>query len=127
MKSKIITTLTIITTILGVESAIQAKPPAPKPNSGTYTLSGNSLIGVNNRTAQQDFGRFFSPQNSLAISDKNATANISPEASSVPISNQVELRRNIDQPLTSPNSLIFPQGDRAFDANNGFQVQVQGQ
>jgi hypothetical protein len=125
MNKKIITLLTLTAAMTGLGSVVQAK--TPKPNSGNYTLSGNSLIGINNRTASNDFGRFFASSNSLNVSSKNATADIPAEANAIPLSNQFELRRNIDQPLTSPNSLIFPQGDRAFDANNGVRVLYQDQ
>lgn len=127
MNKKIITILTLTAAITGLGSVVQAKTPTPKPNSSNYTLSGHSLIGINNRTASNDFARFFATSNSLNISTKNATADIPPEANAIPLSNQFELRRNIDQPLTSPHSLIFPQADRAFDANNGVRVLYQDQ
>ena len=140
MNTKIATALTIIAAITSLGGSVHAQSSAtPKPGTGKYTLNGSSLTGINHRTASNDFARFFSTKNSVNtseqntsanISSKNATDNIPPFLPSVPIDaqgNQVVLRRKIEQPLSSPNSGIFPQPDRPFDANDGVQVQVQGQ
>ena len=140
MNTTIVTALTIVAAITGLGGSVHAQPPVtPEPGTGNYTLSGRSLTGISRRTAGNDFARFFSTKNSVSISQQNTLANISsnnatddisPFLQSVSIDNQDDqlvLRRPIQQPLSSPNSVIFPQPDRPFDANDGVQVQVQRQ
>ncbi len=140
MNTKIVTALIIIASLTGLGDSVHAQSPVtPELGTGKYTLNGRSLTGISRRTAGNDFARFFSTKNpvnisqqntSANISGKNATDNIPPFLQSVPIDNQDDqlvLRRPIQQPLSSPNSVIFPQPDRSFDANDGVQVQVQHQ
>jgi hypothetical protein len=146
MNTKIATILTVITAAIGLGGLTQAQSLAsPKPNTQKYTLSGRSLRGINHRTASNDFGRFFSTTNSAStsqnagnvsknsqdISSNNATSNIPPYQPSYQpparIDNQFQLQPNIDQPLASPNSVIFPIPDQSFDPNSGLKVQVQGE
>ncbi|MBO3461843.1 hypothetical protein G7B40_005760 [Aetokthonos hydrillicola Thurmond2011] len=139
MNTKIVTSLTVIATIICLGSSAQAQSSASgNSNNKGYTLSGRSLRGINNRTAGGDFGRFFSITNSASvsrnsstnyrdISSNNATSNIPPYINQRPvkIDDQLELGRDIQQPLASPNSVIFPIPDQSFDPNSAIKVQVQ--
>lgn len=127
MNAKITATLMLIAAIGGLVRPVHAQSQAaPNSNIGNYTVSGNSLTGINHRTAQNDFTRFF-PQNNLAnISSRNVGSDIVPYTGVVQIGDQVELQRSIDEPLAGPNSTLFPEADQSFNANDGVQVQIRG-
>lgn len=124
MNIKITAAVAILAAMLGQVCPVHAQSSV-KP-SNNHTKSGASLTGINDRTAQQDFGRFF-PQgrNYQNTSGGNMSNSIAPNAdASWQVGEQVELRRNVDQPLSAPNSVIFPQSiQSSFDGNNGVQVQ----
>ncbi|MBR8834932.1 MAG: hypothetical protein DSM106950_13070 [Stigonema ocellatum SAG 48.90 = DSM 106950] len=128
MNTKILATLTIIAAITSLGSPVHAQSSAaPNSNTGKYKLTGNSLTGINHRTAKDDFARFFPKQNyannvGRNIGDDDAV----PYTGFVKIGNQVELRRSIDEPLANPNSVIFPQANQSFNTNDGVQVEVRG-
>lgn len=139
MNNKIVTCLTVIAAIISLGSSAQAQSSTSQnSNNKGYTLSGSSLRGINNRTASGDFGRFFPITNPASISknpstnyrdisSNNATSNIPPYINQRPVTidNQFELLRDIQQPLASPNSVIFPIPDQSFDPNSAIKVQVQ--
>ena len=127
MNAKITATLTLIAAIAGLVRPVNAQSQAaPNSNTGRYTLSGNSLTGINHRTAQNDFTRFF-PQNNFAnISSRNVGSDIVPYTGFLDIGKQFELQRSIDEPLADPNSTLFPLADQSFNGNDGVQVQFRG-
>ncbi len=132
MKTTITAALAIIAAIAGLGSPLRAQTAAKSnPNIGNYTLNGNSLVGVDNRTSQNDFSKFF-PQITPA---RNPIGTVSEYGtsyggSSWQVGNQVELRRSITQPLSAvtsipasdTNTVVFPQADQSFDANDGLQA-----
>ncbi|MGH8000625.1 MAG: hypothetical protein ACREPR_14645 [Brasilonema sp.] len=123
MNSKMFAALAMVAAIAALGSKVHAQSSAT-PNSKTsdYTIQGNSLTGINNRTAEGDFARFFTEQNSPnnAASRKNFGESISP-ADVLQLGDQIELRRR--EPVTTPNDVFFPQGDESFYGNDGVQVQ----
>ena len=127
MNAKITATLMLIAAIGGLVRPVHAQSQAaPNSNIGNYTVSGNSLTGINNRTAQNDFARFFPHNNTANISARNVGSDTVPYTGFVPIGNQIELQRRIDEPLADPNSTLFPEADQSFNANDGVQVQIRG-
>lgn len=58
MKFKLIGAFAIIATIVGSSYSVNAQSQVNRSNQG-YTLSGDSLTGINQRTSQGDFRSFF--------------------------------------------------------------------
>jgi len=126
MKSKIIAALAIIASVTSLGNSVYAQSPATQ-NSNTQqdTLTGDSLMGINNRTAQDDYGKFFAPSNS-ANTRGNNTQKIVP-LGILQIGDQLELRR-LDEPLTLTDTPIILQPDQSDNSvNDGVQVQLFGQ
>lgn len=126
MNIKAIAALTIVATTsiassssLGSEAYAQSNQ-TPRSDSGNYTLNGSSLDGIDNRTARDDYARFFSGQNSN--NSRNRTEEVTAPTGVWQVSDQIELRRN--EPTTTPNNVIFPQGNETFSGNDGVQVQI---
>jgi hypothetical protein len=126
MKSKIITALAIIASVISLGNSVYAQSPSTQ-NSNTQqdTLTGDSLTGINNRTAQDDYAKFFAPSNS-ANAPGNNTQKIVP-LGILQIGDQLELRR-LDEPLTLTDTPIILQPDQSDNSvNDGVQVQLFGQ
>ena len=132
MKTTITTALAIIAVIADLGSPALAQTAAnSNPNMRNYTLNGNSLVGVDYRTSQNDFSKFF-PQITPARTPIGTVSEDSNDygGSSWQIGNQVELRRSITQPLSAvtgvplsnANTVVFPRADQSFDANDGLQA-----
>ncbi|MBW4633706.1 MAG: hypothetical protein KME30_17955 [Iphinoe sp. HA4291-MV1] len=123
MNSKIFVALAIVAAIAGLESKVQAQSTvAQNSKAEDYTIQGNSLVGIDSRTAEDDFPKFFAGQNSPNnVSRKNFGESI-PPADVLQLGDQVELRRR--EPLRTPNNVFFPQGDESFYSNDGVQVQL---
>ncbi|BAZ21767.1 hypothetical protein NIES4073_26450 [Kalymmatonema gypsitolerans NIES-4073] len=127
MKYKAFAALAIVAAVVGIATKVNAQSSAtPNSKAGDYTtIRGNSLTGINNRTAEDDFARFFAERNSQNsqnnVSQQNVGENISP-ADAWQLGDQIELRRR--EPITTPNNLIFPQGEDSFYSNDGVQVQI---
>ena len=127
MNGKIVVGLAIMAGVTSLGSPVYAQSPAtPNSNTGQYTLTGGSLNGINNRTAQQDFSKFFAPSNSANTPKKNVGENITPTGV-LQIGDRVQLLR-IDQPLTPTDTpIILQPAQSENDINDGVQVQLLGQ
>jgi hypothetical protein len=127
MNAKITAAVAIIVAIAGLGTPVYAQSRVKPLNTGERSKSGASLTGINDRTSRYDFSTFFpTVQNSGNISSNNdGNNNFAPNAdTSWQVGDQFVLRRNLDQPLSAPNSVLFPQVNQSsFDANNGVQVQ----
>jgi len=126
MNSKIIAALAIIAGVTSLGSSVYAQsPPTQNSNTGQYTLTGDSLSGINNRTAQDDYAKFFAPSNS-ANAPGNNRETITP-IGVLQIGDGVQLRRS-DEPLTLTDTPIILQPAQSDnDINDGVQVQLVGQ
>lgn len=127
MNAKITAAVAIIAAIAGLGTPVYAQSRV-KPLNTSARTNGASLTGINDRTARDDFSRFFpTVQNSQNTSSSNniGNNNVAPNAyTSWQVGDQIELRRQLDQPLSAPNSVLFPQiNQSSFDGNNGVQVQ----
>jgi hypothetical protein len=126
MNSKIIAALAIIASVTSFGNSVYAQSPSTQ-NSNTQqdTLTGDSLTGINNRTAQDDYAKFFAPSNS-GNAPGNNTQKIVP-LGILQIGDQLELRR-LDEPLTLTDTPIILQPDQSDNSvNDGVQVQLFGQ
>ncbi|NJM21545.1 MAG: hypothetical protein HC836_27490 [Richelia sp. RM2_1_2] len=86
-------------------------------NSGVqgYTLSGDSLTGINQRTANQDFSIFFNYQpNSATLVNNNAEENIFPNPDYNTTGEQVQIRNT---------PVLLQPGQQNLNGNDGLQVQ----
>ncbi|GAX44071.1 hypothetical protein NIES4075_50880 [Tolypothrix sp. NIES-4075] len=127
MNSKIIAALAIIASVTSVFSSVYAQsPPTQNSNTRQYRLTGGSLSGINNRTAQDDYAKFFAPSNSANAPGNNRRETIVPTGV-LQIGDGVQLRRS-DEPLTLPDTPIILQPAQSDnDINDGVQVQLVGQ
>jgi hypothetical protein len=116
---KLLTALGIVATVASL-----ATPVSAQSNRKGYTLSGDSLTGINQRTANQDFSIFFTPQtNDVTPVNNNVEENIVSTPGYWRIGEDVQLRR-VDESLSLPNApfLIQP-GPQNVNGNDGLQVQ----
>lgn len=112
MKAKITLTLAIIAALVGLDNSVNAQSTS-QPQSGSFTLSGDSLVNINHRSAQDDFGKFFKQQNFRNISNNQSEENT--------ISEELPLSESISVPAT----YIFLQpATQNINGNDGLQVQL---
>ena len=122
MNNKIIAALAIIASVTSLGNSVYAQSP---PNTPQYTLTGNSLSGINNRTAQDDYAKFFAPSNSANAPGNNRETIV--PTGVLQIGDGVQLRRS-DEPLTLPDTpIILQPAESDNDINDGVQVQLVGQ
>ncbi|MBD0265509.1 MAG: hypothetical protein ICV78_23155 [Tolypothrix sp. Co-bin9] len=126
MNSKIIAALAIIAGVTSLGSSVYAQsPPTQNSNTGEYRLTGDSLTGINNRTAQDDYAKFFAPNNS-ANTPANNRETIVP-IGVLQIGDGLQLRRS-DEGLTLTDTPIILQPAQSDNTiNDGVQVQLVGQ
>lgn len=110
MNNKITVALAIIAALASLESSVSAQ--LPKPNPANFTLTGDSLVGIDNRSAQQDFDKFFDQQNSDKPSSNNRGNN--PTSEQQPYNESISL----------PDTPIFLQPAQSGNGNDGLQVQL---
>lgn len=114
MKAITFTALGIAVATIGFITPVQAQSTkTPSSEGETSSVSGNSLIGIDNRTAQEDFSKFFGVTNSGDTLSGSATQNNTP----TPI--------RFNETLSLPDTLILLQpGREPMNGNDGAQVQV---
>lgn len=112
MKVKFATAFTTVLSVLALTIQAQAQSPVtpvtPNTLTDSYTIKGDSLTGVDNRTSE-DFPTFFSGSSSLSLSE---TTN-----SSLPLGQRFNLPTNL--PL-----ILQPAKPGNGNDNDGFQLQV---
>jgi len=107
MKTKIIAFLGITAAFATLGSHVYAQLPASSLNRGQYRLTGNSLVGVDNRTSQNDFKSFFEQTNPASISNNRTRAKI-----------------HFNESLSLPDTSVFLTPAQSVNENDGFQVQL---
>ncbi len=120
MNAKIIITLAIALGIGGLNYQAQAQSPlVPSTDVGESTLSGDSLSGINNRNAENDFTNFFFSDKSDSVEDmkveENSNSNLGDERARL---------RKIEESLSQTSTPIILQPAESFNGNDGVQVQV---
>ncbi|MBF2005414.1 hypothetical protein ACF3DV_20005 [Chlorogloeopsis fritschii PCC 9212] len=130
MNAKTFAALVIVAAISGLSSRVQAQSPSvPISNTRQYTLSGDSLTGINNRTANEDFVNFFlQEKNVINQTGSNVRENtgdvVDPYLGVWQISDKVQLQR-VDEPLSPTNtSPVILQPAQSINGNDGLQVQL---
>lgn len=114
MNTKIIVALAIALGIGGLNYQAQAQSPlAPS------TLSGDSLSGINNRNAENDFTNFFFSDKSDSINGievgENNNSNLDEERARL---------RKIEKSLSQIATPIILQPAESFNGNDGVQLQL---
>ncbi|MGJ5631778.1 hypothetical protein [Nostoc sp. CALU 1950] len=112
MNAKIIAFLGITAAFANLGSPVYAQSPASNSNPGEYRLTGDSLVGIDQRTAQDDFRSFFEQTNPASISNNNRRGNKAP----------VKIRFN--ESLSQPDTSIFLTPAQSESDNDGLQVQL---
>ncbi len=112
MNAKIIAFLGITAAFANLGSQVYAQSPASNSNPEQYILTGDSLVGIYNRTAQDDFGSFFEQTNPASISNNNRRYNTTP----------VKIRFN--ESLSLPDTSVFLTPAQSESDNDGLQLQL---
>ncbi|WP_017654059.1 hypothetical protein [Fortiea contorta] len=107
MNAKMFAPLVIIAFAI-LESPVQAQQPiTSKSNSQNYLLTGDSLVGVDHRTSQEDFSSFFE-QNQRNSVDKNANTD----------------KLHFQESPSLPETPIFLLPTQSFNGNDGAQLKL---
>jgi hypothetical protein len=113
MNPKIIAALAILAAIVSLGSSVRAHSPvAPSVNGEDYTITGDSLEGIDTRTAEDDFKKFFEGTTADSLSTNGAG------------NNQISNRLRLNQSISLPSTPIFLQPAQSTDGNDGVQVQL---
>ncbi|WP_071187390.1 hypothetical protein [Trichormus sp. NMC-1] len=113
MPAKITITLGIISALLSIDNAVYAQSNVAQPQQGSFTLRGESLVNIDYRNAQNDFGRFFNQQNPGNTSKNPSRQNLIYEE--LPLSESISI----------PNNAIFLQpANQTINGNDGLQVHL---
>jgi hypothetical protein len=114
MKGKIITAIAMVVAIASFGSPVNAQS-SDAVNSSTekYTITGDSLTGIDNRSAEDDFGKFFEINTVETTPNNNVGQKVTP----------VGFR--INESLSMPDTPIYLQPAESFNGgNDGVQVQL---
>ncbi|MDZ8049889.1 MAG: hypothetical protein RMX68_033775 [Aulosira sp. ZfuVER01] len=112
MNARIVALLAIMAAFASLVSPVQAQSSeASNQNPQQYSLSGDSLTGINNRNSQQDFNSFFEQKNPVIVPNVNkVNTNISKDL-------------QMQESLSAPNSSVYFVPVQSFNGNDGTQVQ----
>jgi hypothetical protein len=97
MRRSILTTLGVLAAIAGLASSVDAQPTVASnsrngASTGEFTLSGNSLVGIRNRTVGNDFNRFFLDNSSTTAPSNTGTALNSIDSNSIGSNNNLTIQ-----------------------------------
>ncbi|MEH2180457.1 hypothetical protein [Nostoc sp.] len=112
MNAKIIAFLGITAAFASLGSQVCAQSPVSNSNPGQYRLTGASLVGIDQKTAQDDFISFFEQTNPASISNNNRRDNKAP----API--------RFNESLSQPDNSVFLTPAQSGSDNDGLQVQL---
>ncbi|MCP6758078.1 MAG: hypothetical protein NHB32_04730 [Fischerella sp. CENA71] len=125
--NKIVFAVSVIAvTVSGLSSRVQAQSSISSQQQ--YTLSGDSLSGISDRTAENDFTIFFDQTQNLAgTTDNNTGKNglVPDQGLRQEINNPVQLRRILKpQSQTITPELTLQPAQSNIDGNDGLQLQI---
>jgi hypothetical protein len=126
MNAKYFAVLALIATLTGLGIPAYAQSTSPKPEPGKYTLTGDSLTGINNRTSQDDFGKFFTIATPENTSGSKLGDNIAPNTGMWKIGEQVQFRK-MNESITLPDTPLILQPAQSNNGNDGVQLQLVGE
>ena len=111
MNTKIIAFLGITAAFASLGSQVYGQSPASSLNRGQYRLTGDSLVGIDHRTAQNDFRSFFEQTNPASISNNRRN-------------NKTPLKIRFNESLSLPDTSVFLTPAQSGSENDGLQVQL---
>ncbi|MDZ7956431.1 MAG: hypothetical protein RMY34_00730 [Aulosira sp. DedQUE10] len=112
MDARIFALLAIMTAFASIGNPVQAQSSGTSTqNIEKYSITGDSLTGIDNRNAQQDFASFFKQSNLANVSNENQ------------VNTKVSEDLQLQEALSAPNSSIFFVPVQSFNGNDGTQVQ----
>jgi hypothetical protein len=113
MKAKITAALAIVVAVFSLENPVFAQSTnQPSVNRENYTITSDSLEGIGDRTAQQDYKKFFEGENSTNISNNKQSVQ------------SLTNRLRLNQSVSSPSTPVLLQPAQSTDSNDGVQVQL---
>ncbi|MBD2167531.1 hypothetical protein H6G64_17080 [Calothrix sp. FACHB-156] len=112
MNARIFALLAIMTAFASIGNPVQAQSSgASNQNIEQYSITGDSLTGINNRNAQQDFNSFFEQKNPADVANENQ------------VNTKLSENLQLQEALSAPNSSVFFVPVQSFNGNDGTQVQ----
>ena len=114
LKINFLTALGVVVTLATIANPVNAQSSRNSDVRG-YTLSGDSLTGINQRTANQDFSIFFNYQpNSATLVNNNVEENIFSNPDYNTTGEQVQIGNT---------PVLLQPGQQNINGNDGLQVQ----
>ena len=127
MKYKLLSAVGILVAIASAAPSVYAQSKvASNSETGRITLSGNSLVGLENRTVQQDFNRFFSG-NSSSLALRNAGNNNNAIAQPGVVGELTDTTNTdlvVSEPLTTPNPAVPIRQNLPYEGFDRVQVRL---
>ena len=108
LKTNFLAAFGIVVTIASVVN------PANAQSNRGYTLSGDSLTGINQRTANEDFSIFFINQSSNRTPVNNLQQNTFPNTGYSQVEQQVQIGNT---------PVLLQPGQQTLTGNDGLQLQ----
>ncbi|MDZ8225170.1 MULTISPECIES: hypothetical protein [unclassified Nostoc] len=112
MNTKIIAFLGITAAFASLGSQVYAQSPTSSSNLQQHRSTGNSLVGIDQRTAQEDFKSFFEQTNPASLSNNNRRDNKTP------------VKINFNESLSQPDTSVLLAPAQSGSDNDGLQVQL---
>lgn len=113
MKAITFAALGIAATIIGINTSVQAQSTTVNLEGEASSLRGTSLTGIDDRTAEDDYSKFFGVINSGSALSGSATQN------------NIDTPVRFNETLSLPNTSVFQQpGREVLNSNDGAQLQV---
>ncbi|WP_138502046.1 hypothetical protein [Nostoc sp. PA-18-2419] len=112
MNTKIIAFLEITAVVACLGSRVDAQSSVSSSNPEQYTRTGDSLVGINNRTAKDDFASFFEQTNPSTISNNNQ------------VNQKTPTKIRFNESLSQPDTSVFLEPAQSVNGNDGLQVQL---
>lgn len=109
LRLKLIAVLGIAATVVSFANPVSAQSSRSVDGRG-YSLSGDSLMGINERTANQDFPVFFNTQPSVTPVNSRRQ-------------NTESFRKTREQVKIDNTPVYLEPGEESLNGNDGFQLQ----
>jgi hypothetical protein len=137
MRHGILTALGVLTAVTGFATSVHAQPTAASnSNAGDVTLSGESLVGIQNRTAGKDSNRFFLGNSATPAPNRSGTVVNTIESNNIETNNNLttqqpgvlQISEDVqvvsNEPLYHPSTRVPGQQHLPFQNIDRAQVQI---
>jgi hypothetical protein len=107
MRRRIITTLGVLAAITGLSSSVLARPAVPTSETREFSLTRNSIVGIESRTIGDDYRKFFGIENPTTISlNTTGEGNIFPDGDDGVWRISEDTRLLVNEPLVRPVGIV---------------------